>query len=418
MVIDRGQPPVRVFDGITVYSRRNSVLTALLWVARSFAADWRVMRRVAVYHATRGLLSLASRIPGRTLRVLLRIAEQMLRGVPAGPTLCARLPADVFLTFGVNDTSAEVIAACRRRGRKTILCVAHDSDLDEVFATPSRGQRADGVPAGDGYLALTQADEIVVQSPAQASLLEERFGRVGRQVLNPIDLQADDTQGRPLDPDAAAVIARAPYVLWVGRSDRNFKRPDVCLELARRLPQIRFVMVIAETDAPFHAELKRDRPANVEIIDGLPFHAMPHLFRSALLLVSTSAQEGFPNTFLQAGKYGVPVVSLNVDPAGMLSLHGGGIACDGSLEKMADAVQRMVADADSRRHHAARLAAYVSTVHGLEGRCAELQRVIVETVQGGDGRRFDGSPVGRAQDDTAAYAAAVFRNERVHKRVA
>ncbi len=419
MVIDRGQPPVRDFDGITVYSRRNSILTALTWVARSFVLDGRAMRRVPFFHVTRGFLSLAWRIPGRTLRVLLRIAEQALRGVPAGPTLCARLPAEVFLTFGVNDTSAEVIAACRRNQRKSILCVAHDSDLDEVFVTPSGGQRADGVPARDGHLALTQADEIVVQSRAQLTLLRERFGRSGRLVLNPIDLHGDDTQGRPLESDAAAVVARGPYVLWVGRSDRVFKRPDVCFELARKLPTVRFVMVMALADAAFHAELKRDCPANVDLIDGLPFHAMPHLFRSSLLLVSTSAQEGFPNTFLQAGKYGIPVVSLNVDPAGMLATHGAGIACQGSLDKMSDAVQQLVADAGRRQDYAARLAAYAAAVHGLEGRVDELHRVIVESVQGPDECGSDRrSPAGGADHQPSGRAAALFPGDDPRQRAA
>jgi glycosyltransferase involved in cell wall biosynthesis len=205
----------------------------------------------------------------------------------------------------------------------------------------------------------------------------------------------------------------------VGRSDRIFKRPDVYLELARRLPLVRFVMVMALTDAAFHAELKRALPANVDLIDGLPFHAMPHLFRSALLLVSTSAQEGFPNTFLQAGKYGIPIVSLNVDPAGMLSTHGAGIVCGGNVQTMADAVQQLVADADRRLEYAARLVAYIAANHGLEGRCDELRQVIVETVQGPDARRPDReNPTGSARYQPSGHTAVVYSNDHARKRVA
>jgi glycosyltransferase involved in cell wall biosynthesis len=179
------------------------------------------------------------------------------------------------------------------------------------------------------------------------------------------------------------LIRQGPYVLWVGRSDPVFKQPEVCLEVAKRLPDARFVMVMALCDATFHAEIKRRKPANVEIIDGLPFRAMPHVFRWAVALVSTSRQEGFPNIFLQAGKYRVPVVSLNVDPDGLFSQRGAGIVCQGSVERMADELRRLTAGPEHRALYANRLARYVADHHSLAGRCDELLEVIDETVCAG-----------------------------------
>jgi glycosyltransferase involved in cell wall biosynthesis len=380
VVDDRGQTAVGEFNGITVYARRNSIATEIVEAARGVAADMMALQRSGS-GTIRGFIGLARRAAFRVAGVLKKIAGQAFRGIPSGPALYPRIPADVFLTFGVNGVSAEVVVSCRAHGKKSILCIAHDSDLDEVFTTPARLCRADGVSAIDGCRALRQADEIVVQSQHQLDLLRERFGRQGRLIANPIDLDADDTEGALLEPQVRMLIRQGPYVLWVGRSDPVFKQPHVCLDLAERLPDVRFVMVMALLDANLHAEVRRRKPGNVEIIDGLPFRAMPHVFRWAVALASTSRQEGFPNIFLQAGKYRVPVVSLSVDPDGLFSRRRAGIVCHGDIERMAGELRRLAADPEYRALHASRLARYVAENHGLAGRCDELCEVIDAAVE-------------------------------------
>ncbi len=375
VVDDRGQTAVGEFGGITVYARRHSIATEIVEAARRVAADMKALQHSGS-GTIAGVIGLARKATVRAIGVLKKVAGQALRGVPSGPALYPRIPADVFLTFGVNGVSAEVVISCRAHGKKSILCIAHDSDLDEVFTTPTRLCRTDGVSAIDGCRALRQADEIVVQSQHQLDLLRERFGRQGKLIANPIDLEADDTEGAALEPQVRALIRQGPYVLWVGRSDPVFKQPDLCLDVAERLPDVRFVMVMALLDANLHAEIRRRKPANVEIIDGLPFRAMPHVFRWAVALASTSRQEGFPNVFLQAGKYRVPVVSLSVDPDGLFSRRRAGIACHGNIEHMAGELRGLAADPEHRALYASRLARYVAENHSLAGRCDELCEVI------------------------------------------
>jgi glycosyltransferase involved in cell wall biosynthesis len=47
---------------------------------------------------------------------------------------------------------------------------------------------------------------------------------------------------------------------------------------------------------------------------------MPDLYSRASMLCCTSAFEGFPNTFLEAWSYGLPIVST-VDPDGLIARH-------------------------------------------------------------------------------------------------
>ncbi len=375
LVRDHGQPAVTRFNGIAVYARREPLATQLLRVFRGMRRNGVTAGSTAPIVGGRDLLQ-AAKLPLRGVRAGFRLIGQALRNVPAGDELYARIGADVYITFGVNEISAEVIKACQEQRRTSILYLASDSDLDEVFAAPYARSREDGVRGVDGHYALMNADAIVVQSQHQLARLSERFGRSGPVIANPIDLDSDGTAGSPAPAEVAAAIGRGPFVLWVGRSDPVYKRPDLCLDLAVRLPQVRFVMVMAPMDRDYHALLKRRRPANVEIIDGLPFRAMPHLFRAALALVNTSSREGFPNAFLQAGQFGIPVVSLSVDPDGIFADRGAGVVCKGRLDLMAEAVEALVEKPERRGHYSNRLANYVAEFHDLERLCDELCEAI------------------------------------------
>ncbi len=74
--------------------------------------------------------------------------------------------------------------------------------------------------------------------------------------------------------------------------------------------------------------------SNVSIQTYIPFEQIEEIYAKAGLLVNTSVFEGFPNAFLQAAKYGVPILSLNVDPGGMLTEYNCGRSCKGDSEIM------------------------------------------------------------------------------------
>jgi len=148
-------------------------------------------------------------------------------------------------------------------------------------------------------------------------------------------------------------------ILWVGRS-ADVKRGELFLKLARAMPQERFTMICKEaTDDKDYSHLatKAGEIENLEFISGAPFGHVESFFRHAKVFVNTSYSEGFPNTFIQAGKCGTPIVSLKVNPDGFLDNYRCGLCADDNwglfvdmLKQMLDTVRASEYGANSRRY--------------------------------------------------------------------
>lgn len=284
------------------------------------------------------------------------------------------LRPDLFGTFGVQTHSAVVIHSARAAGRPVVLCLGSDGDLDPLFESEGHDRDPYGTPARVGRFILQSADLILAQTPEQQQRLLERFGRRSEVLLNPIDAVAwDAATQQPLAADVAAGPTR--YVLWVGRAEELHKRPQLCLEVARRSPDVPFLMILNPREADVEARIRRDAPANVRIVDRVPFPQMPAVFHRAALLLSTSHLEGFPNVFLQAALSGVPIASLEVGEE-FLQASGAGRTFGGDLAGLA----AHVADVWSGRspYSAAGPRAYVLAHHGLPAQSERLAGLLGE----------------------------------------
>ncbi len=179
---------------------------------------------------------------------------------------------------------------------------------------------------------LRRADLVTVQSENQQRLVRENFDVDAHVLKNFLPAVTKDS------------AATRDIVLWVA-TIRNRKKPLRFVELARQCPQQQFVMIGAQLDT--QAELYRQveeqsaEIPNLEFLGFRPFEEVETYFARAKVFVNTSTQEGFPNTFLQAWRRGVPVVSF-LDPDGVIAAHDLGHVVT-NTEQLAGAVNTCLA---------------------------------------------------------------------------
>jgi glycosyltransferase involved in cell wall biosynthesis len=124
------------------------------------------------------------------------------------------------------------------------------------------------------------------------------------------------------------------------------KRPQLLLELARRLPHLKFEIAGGPypEERALYEQVKREAASlpNVRFLGQVPYHDVGVLFERARVLAGTSEVEGVPNTYLQAWGHGAPVVAY-LDPEHLIANNGLGRAVH-SPDEMTEAVVQLLAD--------------------------------------------------------------------------
>jgi len=255
---DYGQPSPVLVDGVTVYKsfREDAGIPIVRFVHPRLTTMWKVLREV---------------------------------------------DADVYYQRSSAMWTGVIAEFCRRHGKRSIYAGASDRDFEigqeQIVLGRDRWLYRRGV---------AQVDRVVAQNAFQLESCRRNHKR--NAVVIP------SCYVPPAHAERATLAN--DRVLWVG-TIHGYKRPEILLEIAERLPHRKFVMIGGPSiggerlKAGYFEEI-RDRAArlpNVEFTGFLPLASVEPWFDRARLLVLTSVYEGMPNVFLQAWSRGVPSVS-------------------------------------------------------------------------------------------------------------
>lgn len=252
--------------------------------------------------------------------------------------------ADVYFQSCAGLMTGVVARFAAQKRRKMIFRVAHDSDCipGEQLINLERDRRI-------YEYGLRRSDLISVQSVVQSELMQKHYGLPSTVV----DMAAEI-------PQLPAEEKRDVDVLWVNNF-RSFKRPELLLEIAKRMPDVSFVMIGGEIKG--YADLYRDirneanSIPNLNFVGAVPYSEVNSYFSRAKIFLNTSDSEGFPNSFLQAWVRGVPVVSY-FDPDGLIASRDIGVAA-ASQDRFDDPLADLLRSERRRRDMAERARQFV-----------------------------------------------------------
>jgi glycosyltransferase involved in cell wall biosynthesis len=157
---------------------------------------------------------------------------------------------------------------------------------------------------------IRTADLVITQTERQRRLAEDNLGVTSIVIESGVRMRAC--------PSTSA--SEGEHVLWVGRCD-PIKRPWVFVELAKRFPDQRFVMLMTPGTRLLYDEIHAEAAGvpNLTMLDSRPHAEALALYDRALTVVSTSISEGMPNVMIEAAMAGRPFLSYAVDPGGLLA---------------------------------------------------------------------------------------------------
>jgi len=239
--------------------------------------------------------------------------------------------ADIYYQSLASVYTGVTAWFCRRYGKHFVFRIASDA-----YCIPGKQLIRFWRDRKIYEYGLKRADLIVAQTQYQQRLLRTHYGlesQIANLVVEPPRRRTERVE-RDID------------VLWVSNF-RPVKRPELVVELARRLPDLRFCVVGGGPERDQQQMLRAAAElSNLHYAGPVAYDAVGEYFDRAKLFVNTSSLEGFPNTFVQAWIRGLPVVTF-FDPDGLVAKRGLGVAVS-SFEQMVDEVAALTRDADRR----------------------------------------------------------------------
>lgn len=253
---------------------------------------------------------------------------------------------------GASHLWGPLVEIAKLAGVRTVFHAAFDADVQPRRAVFRRSRWWPLYAWG-----LRRADKIFVQHTGQLSMLHPRL-RSKACTLPKVC---------PLPSTVQPHSQRQKYVAWVATL-RQHKRPDVLIDIARIAPDIQFIVCGGPSDYQTPAgygmrmvETLTKLP-NVDYRGRVgPDEAMGVIADAALLLC-TSDEEGFPNTFTQAWSSGTPIVTLKIDPDSIIEKMGLG-AVSRTVDVAVADIHALMASVDRREEIALRARRYIAENH-------------------------------------------------------
>jgi glycosyltransferase involved in cell wall biosynthesis len=230
-----------------------------------------------------------------------------------------RADADVYYHNLADCATGQISLWCRRHGRRFVFSVS--SDVQCKAELPYQFQERILYRYG-----LRVADQVIVQTRRQWEMMQENFGR--DSVVLPMPCPGPDEDDYR---DSELKRNNSKRVLWIGRICA-IKRLDRLMDVAEACPELNFDLVGPEDGTDYSRDVctRAKSIANITLHGPASRRNVPEFYKKAAVMCCTSDFEGFPNTFLEAWSYGLPIVTT-FDPDNLIAENSFGIVAQDEL---------------------------------------------------------------------------------------
>lgn len=268
--------------------------------------------------------------------------------------------SDIYFSSNSNMEVGAVGLYCWLFNKKHITRTVHEMQIKKSSVL-SRGFK--GLI---NHLGLRQADLILVQSEEHKETLSNWVNGDIKVFRNSFDIEAKKQQ-------------TSNKILWVGRRVK-WKRPGLFLELAEEFPSEQFIMISPREGSSENfyecIEKKASSIDNLELIERVPRDEIQNKFDEAKIFVNTSKQEGFPNTFIEAGIGHTPILSYKVDPDKFIQNYECGYSSKGDFQQLKQNMANLLGNKEKIREMGENCRSYVEKNHDLEKNISFLEDFI------------------------------------------
>lgn len=167
-------------------------------------------------------------------------------------------------------------------------------------------------------------------------------------------------------------------IAWISNF-KKLKQPELFINLAREFQDdigVRFIMIGrpgSQRNWQQNLDAEIQKLKNLEYLGEKSMDEVDKILYGVHILVNTSQYEGFPNSFIQAWMRKVPVVSLAVDPDGLLERKRIGFF-SGSFEKMVRNIRSLIDDEKLREEMGENAQKYAFQTHELNTNLRKIEK--------------------------------------------
>lgn len=209
------------------------------------------------------------------------------------------------------------------------------------------------------------SDLVISQSKKQSTLLKQNKWINSPIITNIIENQDEKANNR-----------KKKHILWVGKINSN-KNPLLFIDIAKKFPINNFLMIGKVQNKSLFNKMEKElrKVKNCQFLGPIHHNSLREYYIDAFFLINTSKTEGFPNVFLEAWQYSIPVVSLNVDPDGVISKYKLGFYSKNRNNLIKD-VQKLIIDKDLRINLGKNGKRYILLYHDINKNSMKLMKYI------------------------------------------